>query len=159
MNRPHGMARRASARGEILIEVLIAILILGVGLLGVAAMQATALRNNGSAMQRSQAATQIQTIFDSMRANRTSALAGAYAISRTCTAPSGGTLAGNDLSSWISALQTSLGSAACGTITCSGSPLACTVKVDWDDSHATDASGTGVAAGNATYSISASAQL
>ncbi len=153
------MPRRDGARGEILIEVLIAILVLGVGLLGVAAMQATALRNNGSAMQRSQASTQIQTIFDAMRANRANALAGAYAISRTCTAPSGGSLAVNDLSSWITALQTSLGSAACGTITCGSSPYVCTVKVDWDDSHATDASGTRVASGDAAYSLSASAQL
>jgi type IV pilus assembly protein PilV len=163
-----GNARRSvrgAESGEILIEVLIAILILGVGLLGVAAMQATALRNNGSAMQRSQAATQVQTIFEAMRANRTGVLSGDYVTARACAAPSGASLAKVDVANWIGGLQPTLGSSACGTISCAAATSVgiatrtCTATVDWDDSHASNGSSNGMTAGDTTYSINASAQL
>ena len=53
-----------------MIEVLVAVLVMGIGLLGVAAMQATALRNNQSALERTQATIQTYSILDAMRANR-----------------------------------------------------------------------------------------
>lgn len=151
-------SRPTLQRGDLLIEVLIAVLVLAIGLLGIAAMQATALRNSHGALQRSQAATQVHAIFDAMRANRTVALAGGYALARTCTASAGSDLAGADIARWIGDLQDTLGEGACGTITCT-SP-SCTVTVDWDDSRATDATEDGVAgAGDASYSISVEARL
>ncbi|MFL8092610.1 prepilin-type N-terminal cleavage/methylation domain-containing protein, partial [Xanthomonas vasicola] len=47
--------KRKSMSGIGLIEVLISVVILGVGMLGIAAMQATALRNSQSSLERSQA--------------------------------------------------------------------------------------------------------
>lgn len=125
-------------RGAGLIEVLISVLIMGIGLLGVAAMQATALRNNQSALERTQATIQSYSILDAMRANRTIALAGGYNLARTCTAPGGGTLAQNDLSRWVGSLRTTMGDndGSCGTIACNGDT--CRVTVEWDDSRASD---------------------
>ena len=55
--------------GFTLIEVLIAMIILAVGLLGLAGLQATSLRNNQSAYNRSVATQLAYDIADRMRAN------------------------------------------------------------------------------------------
>lgn len=55
--------------GFTLIEVLIAVLLLSVGLLGLAGLQTASLRNNGSALLRSQATTIAYDILDQMRAD------------------------------------------------------------------------------------------
>jgi type IV pilus assembly protein PilV len=55
--------------GFTLIEVLIAVVILAGGLLGLAALQATSLRNNQSAYNRSQATQLAYEMADRMRAN------------------------------------------------------------------------------------------
>ena len=59
--------------GFTLIEVLIAMLVLAVGLLGLAGLQATSLRNNQSAYNRSQATQLAYDLADRMRANFTEA--------------------------------------------------------------------------------------
>ncbi len=58
--------------GFSLLEVLIAIVITSIGLLGLAAMQATGLRNNHSAYHRSQATVLAYDIADRMRSNASS---------------------------------------------------------------------------------------
>ena len=55
--------------GFTLIEVLIAMLVLAVGLLGLAGLQATSLKNNQSAYNRSQATQLAYDMADRMRAN------------------------------------------------------------------------------------------
>ncbi|MBA1146523.1 type IV pilus modification protein PilV [Ectothiorhodospiraceae bacterium WFHF3C12] len=69
-------ARQAS--GFTLIEVLVALLVLSLGLLGLAAMQAQGLRFNQSAYLRSQATYMAYDIIDRMRANREAAINGDY---------------------------------------------------------------------------------
>lgn len=64
--------------GIALIEVLITVLILAIGFLGLAGLQLTALRNNSSAYERSQATMLAYDIIDRMRANRDAALNGSY---------------------------------------------------------------------------------
>jgi type IV pilus assembly protein PilV len=123
-----------SQRGVGMIEVLVAVLILAIGLLGVAALQATALRNSQSAMERSQGVVHAYAIFDSMRANPAAARAGDYNIGMTCAPPGAGTLAQNDLGSWITIMRRDLGPTACGLVNCVGD--ACTVTVQWDDTRA-----------------------
>lgn len=68
--------KRNSMAGVGLVEVMISVLVLGVGMLGIAAMQATALRNSQSSLERSQAVIQAYTIFDAMRANLAVATSG-----------------------------------------------------------------------------------
>lgn len=153
-------SRRLNA-GVSLIEVMIAVLIMGVGLLGIAAMQATALRNNESALERTQATIQSYSIIDAMRANRQNALGGAYNLARTCTAPTDNTtLAQNDLRRWVNSLKDTLGDndGSCGTIACNGNE--CAITVEWDDSRATEGSATSTAvAGNAARQVITRARL
>lgn len=137
-----------------LLEVLIAVLIMGIGMLGVAAMQATALRNSQSSLERSQAVVQTYAILDAMRANRAIAITSGYNMGMTCAAPTGTDLAATDRIVWIRDMQqpTVLGTGACGQISCAGAGgNHCTVTVRWDESRAT-ADGTNTAA-SATYSI------
>ena len=127
-----------------LIEVLIALLILSLGLLGVAAMQAAALRNNHSAAERSMGAILSHSIIDSMRANRAAALAGAYNLALPdsgCTLPNAGTLAQNDLRAWLQSMvlrDTQAGirgvmsGSACGGVNCTSAGF-CRISIRWDD--------------------------
>lgn len=134
MNR---QTRNLSARraGFSLIEVLVAILVLAIGMLGIAAMQAIAMRNSQSSFQRSQGVLQTYSIIDSMRANRSAANASRYDLSDwACTPPDDvGTQASRDLHDWVESMQAVLGANACGRVTCSST--LCTIDVRWDDSR------------------------
>lgn len=61
--------RMTSSGGFTLIEVLVAIVIVSIGMLGVAAMQASTLKNAGSSKYRSLAITLTADMADRMRAN------------------------------------------------------------------------------------------
>ena len=56
--------------GFSLVEVLIAVLVLGVGLLGLALLQSISLRNGNSAAHRTQATNLAYDMIDMIRANR-----------------------------------------------------------------------------------------
>ena len=77
--------------GFTLLEVMIALLVLSIGLLGIAALQANSLKVNHGAYQRSQAIFLAYDMMDRLRANRTAALAG------QCDITLGATLGGTDL--------------------------------------------------------------
>jgi type IV pilus assembly protein PilV len=131
-----------------LIEVLVSVLVLGIGLLGIAAMQSMALRGGQSSLQSTQSVMQTTGIIEAMRANPT----GVYNMAKACTAPAAGsTLVTNDLNNWITALQADLGAGACGEI--AGCPDACVITVYWDDSRA------GSIAGGASRSMVTRAQI
>ncbi|SDB02729.1 type IV pilus assembly protein PilV [Desulfonatronum thiosulfatophilum] len=68
------------AAGFTLLEVLVGLIILAIGLLGLAGMQMVSLRQNNDAYLRSQATLQAYDILDRMRANRTYALNGRYVV-------------------------------------------------------------------------------
>jgi len=126
-------------KGVGLIEILITLLVLAIGILGLAALQTQALKNNESAFQRSQAVILSYAAFDMMRVNRVDALKGQYNISMTCSAPTGSsTLAAKDLGYWIGTIKESLGSDACGKINCK-STGDCTVTIQWNEERATRA--------------------
>ena len=86
--------------GFTLLEVLISVLVLSVGLLGLAGLQATGLKTNHSAYMRSQAVSYGYDILDRMRANRLSALSGTYNIAMGAGAPAGTSIAQTDLREW-----------------------------------------------------------
>lgn len=62
-------ARRSMQRGFTMIEVLVAVLVLMVGILGVAAMQLISFQNNQGAYYRTQATYIASEILDRIRAN------------------------------------------------------------------------------------------
>jgi type IV pilus assembly protein PilV len=125
-----------SMRGVSLIEVLIAVLIMGIGLLGVAAMQMVALRNAQSSFDRTQAVVQSYAVLDAMRANVEAARADAYNLARTCDVPVAGSLIATDQHTWIKSLKADLGPSACGSISCASH--VCTITVEWNDARATE---------------------
>lgn len=73
MSAPHvrsarSLNRRRSA-GLTMVEILIALLVISIGLLGVAGLHAMSLRNNYDALMRSHASALASDIIDRMRAN------------------------------------------------------------------------------------------
>ncbi len=107
-------------------------------LIGLAGLQATSIRNNYSAFQRSQAVLKAYEAMDRMRANRTVALAGSYdrdygdaipaqTCTSTCTAAQ---MAASDLREWANGVQRM--PSGDGAIVVDNAGVA-TVTVRWDD--------------------------
>jgi type IV pilus assembly protein PilV len=69
------------AQGVALLEILVAVLVLSLGLLGLAGLQVTGLRSNHNAYLRTQAALLAYDIADRMRSNVDGATAGDYVVS------------------------------------------------------------------------------
>jgi type IV pilus assembly protein PilV len=136
-------------RGVGLIEVMIAVVVLAIGLLGLAAMQVRTLRDNESSSERGIAVVQTHSIIDAMRADRTNAVNGVFNIALTASAPAGSTFRDVTIAGWRTNLTAMLGANATGAIACNGS--ACTVTVQWDDSR-----GSG---GSQTFSVQTEVQL
>ncbi|TCK19144.1 type IV pilus assembly protein PilV [Thiogranum longum] len=105
--------QRQGQRGFTMIEVLVTVIILSIGLLGLAGLQATSLRNNQSAFIRSQATILAYDIADRMRANAAGAANGDYQFDTgsgapgsvaNCSTSTGCTsaeMAQNDLNEWF----------------------------------------------------------
>ncbi|MDP4536856.1 type IV pilus modification protein PilV [Alkalimonas collagenimarina] len=119
-----------SQRGVSLLEVLIAMLVLGIGLLGVAALQANSVRNTQGAYERTMAVVMVDSIIESIRANPNAA-PGAYALSG-CTAGGSG-LVGEQLSHWVGRLQLELGDDVDCSISFSGGLYV--IEVQWQDTR------------------------
>ncbi len=118
MKTPH----LPTQRGSSLIEVLVALLVTSFGLLGMAALQARAIKGNHSSMQKTQAVVMSYYILDAMRVDRdsakllnynTGALGGDGKIGAVCSpdAISGTALADNNRRAWITALKAEIGQA------------------------------------------------
>ena len=72
--------KRHRQRGFSLLEVLVTVVILSIGMLGVAAVLVTVHKANASSYLRQQAVQQAYDILDRMRANRSVALQGSYDV-------------------------------------------------------------------------------
>ena len=125
------MPYRPSQQGVTLIEVLVAILIFSVGLIGVAGLLVMSARSTDSAYLRSQVTFLAQGMADRMQANPVGVWSGDYngsfptATRQDCTA--GCTprqLAVHDKGVWDSQLKTFLPDDAQANILCSSSGLA-----------------------------------
>ncbi len=126
--------------GFTLLEVLITLVILAIGLLGLAGLQTTGLKNNLSAYHRSQATQLSYDIADRMRANiaalnsyttitPTSATEKA-ACENAATGCTAAAMAEHDLYEWNTTLEAVLPDGI-GTITTSGTEYKITIT--WND--------------------------
>lgn len=127
-----------------LIEVLIAVLLLSVGILGIAALQTRAIGNSGNAMGRSMATVLSYSILEGMRVDvdNLTSYDGQTVTADSCPA-AGTTLAGYQLNAWCQALGDTLGIAGTtsGTVACETNGY-CTITIHWNDSrNETDAGG------------------
>ncbi len=153
---PHGITRNA---GFTLIEVLVSLVILAIGLLGIAKLMLFSSHSNDSAYLRSQATALAYEILDDMRANRQEAIiAGTYNTAAAVPAVAPGALcvglgscntptqvALYDLYQWGLRLNANSGVAppgalpnGQGTVTTAtiGTQTTVTIVVSWDDSVA-----------------------
>ncbi len=159
-SRARRRARRGADAGFSLIEVLVALVVTSIGLLGIAKMGAVALANTDVAGKRTVAAIEAASLAAMMHANRgywssAAATVGAQvtwsgtaavisdtvlATAATCTtaytssAPSCGTsaLAAYDVQNWASTLSSLLpGYTANITCTPTANPVTCTIQISW----------------------------
>lgn len=167
---PHrGLRRRAA--GFSLVEVLVAVTVLSIGLLGVGKMVLYSARSNGSAYMRSEATTQAYAIIDTMHANRTAAASHGYdvalgvvpAATQNCYSAGPCTtataIASYDLSQWKAQVAAVL-PAGDGSVVTATDPttqqVLVTVTVQWDD---TVAQGTFAKGAATTMSVVLESQL
>lgn len=133
--------------GFTLLEVLIALIILAIGLLGLAGLQATGLNMNHSAYNRSQATQLAYDIADRMRSNLAAINTNAsiYVITdsrdassadySSCMSSPGcnaSDMAGRDLYEWNLGITNSLPDGI-GSISASGAVY--TISINWDDNR------------------------
>lgn len=137
----HNELRATPARGIngfSLVEVLVALLVMSVGLLGLAALQTTGVQSNTAAYMRSQATSLGYDIADRMRANRFAAIDGEYtedfagALPDCGDAAAGGSVAERDMSAWRISLICAL-PLGNGRIVQNGRTF--TITVQWDDTR------------------------
>lgn len=117
-----------------MLEVLVTILIMSVGLLGLAGLTAASMRNNHGAYHRTQAVWLAYDIADRMRANRAAAIGGGYNHALGAAVPVGGAVNQVDLQQWVArlgGLPNGLGSVNVAA------DQSVTIIVQWDDNRST----------------------
>lgn len=130
-------AGRYGQAGVGLIEVLIAVLILSIGFLGIAALQAMSLSTNNSALARSMATISSYSILDAMRADSANVMSYNNTVVKADNCPTTtGTFAQTQIGLWCKQLGQDLGASGStsGTITCTTAGD-CTVAITFDDSR------------------------
>lgn len=121
------------SRGLTLIEVLVTMVLLGIGLVGLAGLQLRGMQVNQGATFRSQAAILAEDLADRMRVDHDTAKAHTYDANWTANSVPGATVVGPLLVDWIGRLG-SLPD-GCVVVTTANFPQV-TITVTWDDSRA-----------------------
>ena len=149
--RPGGSSK--PARGFTLVEVLVALVVLSIGMLGMARLVLMTAHSNDSAYLRSQATALAYEMLDNMRANMSAATNSGYDIALGTTIPSAPPScvetqctsaqqqASWDLYSWKQHLDAANGlggglPGGKGSVVTGGNPVTATIVVQWDDSAA-----------------------
>ena len=139
--------RRKHQQGSSLLEVLISVVVISIGLLGVAGLQLASMKNIQSSSERSMAVLLSYSIVERMRANPDE-MANYQLGNWTSVAPAGATTAHNDLRAWFCELHGNtnpahaqcivrppmLSETAQAMINCDAN--GCTVRIRWDDGRA-----------------------
>jgi len=120
-------------QGLSLIESLVTLIILSIGLLGVASLQANSLRVNHGSLIRTQAIILTEDIIDRMRANRAGAIKGNYNFSTTISPNKAISIIDKELSQWKEHIETKL-TQGNGAIDCIQKNHICTIKIQWQES-------------------------
>jgi len=124
---------RRSQHGVGMLEVMIAVLVLAIGILGIAALQSITLKNTGSSASRTQAAMQVYSMLDIIRADR--ANLGTY--NTNIYTAGDGTGTPGTMQGWLDGLKTTVAPDAKGKVICDANSMTCSVGVQWSDVRAT----------------------
>jgi type IV pilus assembly protein PilV len=145
--------------GFSLVEVLVALVVLSVGLLGIAKMQALALSSTSSARMRSLAALEASSLASTMRADRAywmnvkadpavTFANGAISGKKDATLQANATcpctppqVAYNDLQEWVTNVSKQVPNVT-GGVNCTidaavppGAPVSCTISLSWSENQ------------------------
>ena len=127
-------------RGASLLEVLVSLIILSIGLLGLAALQTVSAKSGFSAYYRSQATWLAYDMSDRMRTNRTAALGNAYNTAMPSTPPAcnpslntTGALAARDVAEWRNQVACLLPSGNASVVRDATDPTVFIIRIQWDD--------------------------
>lgn len=144
--RPYRIKRMGRTAGMSLLEVMIAVVIFSVGLIGVAALMLTSMRDNDATLARTQSTILASEMYEKMLANLPGAAAGHYTVafadtltttaSPACDAAACDTqqLANWDLAQWATRLnQVLLSPDAEITVDTSVDPMIIQVSVLYDE--------------------------
>jgi type IV pilus assembly protein PilV len=183
MKRNIPVSLRARSRGFNLIEVLVAVVVISVGLLGIAKMQALAIASTGTARMRSLASLEAASLASALRADRAywSAIAAGTAVTVTftngaiatssdtalsaatanCTSAGVCTTAAQvtayDLRDWAARLseqmQSYYATLTCATPAVQPAPNTCVIQINWVENRV------GVNSQNAATALSTSFKL
>ena len=138
--------RQRKQNGFTLLEVLIALLVLSIGLLGLAALQTVGLRSSTMANQRTLAAQRAYDMSELMRANPVGVDAQLYVQAASNTVPTSFTncatsactttqLAAYDLGIWLGDVVSLTGGHGRVTRDASTTPVTHTITVFWDENR------------------------
>ncbi|MDZ3823251.1 MAG: type IV pilus modification protein PilV [Pseudoxanthomonas sp.] len=140
----------ARQQGYSLLEVLIALLVFSIGLLGLAAMLVSAVKGNHQAYHHSQAVYVAEAMADGLRANLAAVNAGAYNTGGFITGPTAAPCgpctaaqtAARDRAAWAAmaaqrlpggAISVDCTAGAAGGFTAAGYAGVCTLGVRWSE--------------------------
>jgi type IV pilus assembly protein PilV len=126
LNMPDSHGRNRDG-GFTLIEALVAVLVLSIGLLGLAGLQATSLRTNQDAYFRSQATILARSMMDELRAQRDDSLAGGFNTTLGESYTAGAT---DPVNAWLESLDQAL-PAGTGAVNVDPATRIATVTVRW----------------------------
>ena len=118
-----------SQSGFSMLEVMVAVLVVAIGLLGLAGLMNAGLRNNQSSSAQSQAVWLAYDMLDRLRADRAGAVAGSYNVTMV-SAPGGSGFTNTELVGWRALLANALPSGT-GSVAVNG--RAVSVIVQWSD--------------------------
>jgi type IV pilus assembly protein PilV len=138
MNATPLLVRKAparAARGMTLIEILVAIVVLSIGLLGLAGLQLKGLQVNQGSAYNWQAAVLAQDMADRIRADSAAAQAGYYALPST-TSASASVATNASIAEWQARVGALPGGAATIAQVAGGAPGEMQIEVSWDDRRA-----------------------
>lgn len=133
--------RRNNQRGVTLLEVMVAVLILAVGVLGAASLQLNAIRYSASAGHTTQATLAARDMLDRMRANPSVLASYATAsVAGTCAPSSGGaTIVSQDMADFTRSVTCQLPAANASIVVNGGQA---TVSIAWSEARTVAGGGT-----------------